>query len=68
MTDVYQYVNGSDCVTGKNQYATRDDAKQSAQAGRARGWQTYTYRCPFCECYHIGNRRDQNSRNRRRNR
>jgi hypothetical protein len=58
-------VEGSDCVTGKRQYADRDTAKDAAQAGRARGWLTYSYRCPFCQCWHIGNRRGSSSKSRR---
>ena len=58
-------VQGSDCVTGKRQYADRQAASDAASAGRARGWLTYSYRCGWCRCYHIGNRKGSSSKSRR---
>jgi hypothetical protein len=59
---------GSDCPTGKRQYATRRAASEAASGLRhARGWHTYAYKCDWCECYHIGNRRAWNSKGRQRN-
>lgn len=59
--------NGSDCITGKTQYATKADAHQAALAGQSRGWdKVAAYRCQFCECYHTGNPRRQNTKSRKR--
>ena len=55
-------VNGSDCPSGKQQYATKEHARQAAGAGQVRGWATNAYRCLMCECWHIGNRRGNESR------
>jgi hypothetical protein len=56
---------GSDCMTGKQQFATREVAQQSAKAGRARGWTSMqAYQCPLCRCWHVGNRRNSNSKQR----
>jgi hypothetical protein len=59
---------GSDCVTGKRQYATRRAADSAASGLRHdKGWYTYSFVCSWCGCYHIGNRRAWNSKGRRRN-
>lgn len=64
---VYQLSIGSDCVLGKTQYADRQAAQDAAKAARVRGWYSaYAYRCQYCSCYHIGNRRGQNSKGRTR--
>jgi hypothetical protein len=57
---------GSDCLTGKQQYATKEVAAESAKAARARGWPMRPYRCPLCQCWHVGNSRQSNSKSRRR--
>jgi hypothetical protein len=60
-------VAGSDCPSGKWQFATRDAA--AARAARLRDGRSvnaHAYRCEWCACYHIGNRRAQASKNRRR--
>lgn len=58
---------GSDCHTGKTQYATKTQARQAARAGRSKGWNTVlAYLCPWCGCWHIGNRRSANSKARQR--
>ena len=61
-------VEGSDCVTGKIQYATKHTAQNAARAGRViKGRPTlHAYRCDWCSCWHIGNAHGQNSRSRRR--
>jgi hypothetical protein len=58
-------VPGSDCLTGKKQYVSRQAANADAKAARKRGWATYCYRCAWCACYHIGNRRGSDPRRRR---
>ena len=60
------HANGSDCITGKTQYATKSLAQAAARAANARGWPTNSYRCQWCDCYHIGNRRQDNSKSRKR--
>jgi hypothetical protein len=59
---------GSDCVTGKQQYATRRAAVAAASGLRHKGANTYAFRCGFCDCYHVGNRGGLNSKGRQRNR
>jgi hypothetical protein len=47
---------GSDCLSGKTQYATKKIAAEAAAAARtARGWPMREYICPYCQCWHIGN-------------
>jgi hypothetical protein len=57
--------NGSDCVTGKTQYASKAVAKQ-ASASHVHGRGLNTFRCPFCGCWHVGNRRQSVSKQRQR--
>jgi hypothetical protein len=59
---------GSDCPTGKRQYATREAADAAVAAGRRQGWSSINrYRCPLCECWHTGNKfRFETSKNRTR--
>jgi hypothetical protein len=59
---------GSDCPTGKMQYATKDAARQAAAAKRRRmNWRNArSYQCPWCRCFHIGNPRGDNSKARKR--
>lgn len=59
-------VEGSDCPTGKWQYSTRKVADEVASAQRRRGKPMVSYPCPLCGCYHLGNRRDTNTKNRSR--
>lgn len=59
-------IEGSDCITGKHQYATRQVANEVAKSARSRGWPCRSYRCPWCGCYHIGNPRRENSKSRHR--
>jgi hypothetical protein len=66
MTAVYAVVIGSDCLTGKRQFADKASAIKAANAARARGWPTSAYRCQWCECWHTGNPRTSNSKARRR--
>lgn len=60
---------GSDCPTGKKQFATKAAARDAARAMRLRGSLAHAFRdrCGFCECWHIGNPRFNNSKSRRRN-
>ena len=57
---------GSDCPTGKCQYVTREAAWAIAMGIKRKhgeGWRTIRpYLCAFCSCWHLGNRRNQNSR------
>jgi hypothetical protein len=55
---------GSDCVTGKRQYATRRAASAAASGLRSKGAFTYAFKCAWCGCFHIGNRRAWNSKSR----
>lgn len=49
---------GSDCVTGKVQFATRDAAQAAARSLRKRHhYPPAPFRCALCDCWHIGNRR-----------
>jgi hypothetical protein len=50
-------VEGSDCVTGKHQDASREEAERAAKAlMRKRGWTSIkAYHCPHCDLWHIGN-------------
>jgi hypothetical protein len=60
-------VAGSDCPTGKIQYATRETASGSAHILRAhRGGTAAPFRCAWCECWHVGNRRADSSKGRQR--
>jgi hypothetical protein len=59
-------VPGSDCVTTKEQFATRAAANAKASALRRRGGSVRPYRCPLCQCIHLGNRRADNSKGRQR--
>ena len=54
---------GSDCKTGKRQFATRKDAKAAATALRyAYGYSTvHPFRCSWCMCWHTGNADRSNS-------
>lgn len=58
---------GSDCVTGKRQFATKQAASSAASGLRAKGHHTYAYKCAWCGCFHTGNRRAWSSKNRGRN-
>jgi hypothetical protein len=50
---------GSDCPTGKEQFATQTAARERRNALRASGRaepSLRTYRCPDCGCLHVGHR------------
>ena len=57
---------GSDCITRKRQFATEDAAVTSRADNLRRGSPMSAYRCSFCGCWHIGNRRSSNSKGRTR--
>jgi hypothetical protein len=59
---------GSDCLTGKRQYATRQAAAETVAAQRARipGTRPAPFRCAWCGCFHVGNRRADSSKHRAR--
>jgi hypothetical protein len=60
---------GSDCMTGKRQYATRKDALAAATSLRyGYGHRTvHPFRCSWCMCWHTGNAdRSNNSKSRKR--
>jgi hypothetical protein len=59
-------VPGSDCPTGKWQFATFDAANQKAAALHRGGSSAHPYRCALCGCWHVGNRRANNSKSRQR--
>jgi len=61
---------GSDCPTGKRQYATRQAADAAVAAGRRRGWTSFNrYHCALCRCWHTGNKmRFETTKNRNRSR
>ena len=60
---------GSDCPTGKRQFATKKDAEDAARQLRTRGSFAHAFRdrCGYCDCWHVGNPRARNSKGRRRN-
>ena len=62
-------VKGSDCPSGKRQFATKADAQRAARGMRSRGSLAHAFRdrCAWCDCFHIGNPRQNNSKSRRRN-
>jgi hypothetical protein len=58
---------GSDCVTGKRQYATKSDAIGAASSMRHRqGRSANAFRCAFCDSWHVGNKGGDTSKGRRR--
>lgn len=57
-------VPGSDCVTGKRQYATFDAARRAATAHRAKTLRPF--KCAWCLTWHTGNRRGHHSKARAR--
>jgi hypothetical protein len=59
---------GSDCLTGKRQFATKQTAAATARALRARtpGTHASPFRCAWCSCFHVGNRRADGSKHRAR--
>jgi hypothetical protein len=57
---------GSDCVTGKTQYANKEEAVKVAQALRRQGRMVSAFRCSWCGCHHTGNQRRNNSKARHR--
>jgi hypothetical protein len=59
---------GSDCITGKTQFATKKAARAAACSGRNMLKRTtlQAFRCQWCECYHIGNSRSSSSKGRAR--
>lgn len=60
---------GSDCQTGKRQFATRQAAQNAATAVRyQRGRRTiHPFKCSWCLCWHTGNAdRSENSKSRKR--
>lgn len=60
-------VTGSDCKTGKRQFATKRDADETVKALHTRGWATLrSYRCRICKCWHTGNQFPKMSGKRRR--
>ena len=51
-------VEGSDCPTGKEQFANRKAARDGVKKAHARGDHAMSiYRCMQCECYHVGHKR-----------
>jgi hypothetical protein len=62
-------VEGSDCLTGKRQFATKRDAIQSASSLRRKQHGTpNAFRCAWCECWHVGNKGGDTSKGRNRKR
>jgi hypothetical protein len=60
-------VTGSDCPTGKIQFATFDTADTRARSlHRRRGGSARPYHCAWCGCWHLGNRRADSSKGRQR--
>jgi hypothetical protein len=60
---------GSDCPTGKAQYATKQYAINAAIAlkrNRNRGCTANAYRCAWCALFHVGNKGGDTSKGRRR--
>jgi hypothetical protein len=59
---------GSDCPIGKRQYATREAAMGSYHSlkRRHKGLAPRPYKCPWCLCWHTGNRRGNESKSRAR--
>lgn len=58
---------GSDCKTGKRQFATRKaalGASHSVQRNRKEGLAPRPYKCAWCLCFHVGNRRSNASKSR----
>lgn len=48
---------GSDCPTGKEQFASKEAASERVLTLRRRGFAVRTFRCEMCGCIHIGHRR-----------
>jgi hypothetical protein len=60
---------GSDCPTGKAQYATKQYAIEASVAlrhNRKRGHTANAYRCAWCSLFHVGNKGGDTSKGRRR--
>lgn len=59
---------GSDCPDrGKHQYVSKEEAQRVAAYARSRnGWIMKAYLCPFCDLWHLTNRRGDNSKSRNR--
>lgn len=57
---------GSDCKTGKRQFATRKAAMGSYHSlqRRREGLAPRPYKCAWCLCWHVGNRRSNASKGR----
>lgn len=54
---------GSDCPTGKVQWATAAIAKEEAHHARVRGqWSVRSYHCMQCGLWHLGNKRRADKR------
>lgn len=49
---------GSDCKTGKRQFASKEAADANVRWNYAtNGWTSLrSYRCDMCKCWHTGNR------------
>jgi hypothetical protein len=60
-------VIGSDCVTGKRQFATKADAiGWAARLRPFRGRSANAFRCGYCDCWHVGNKGGDTSKGRAR--
>lgn len=59
---------GSDCKTGKRQFATRKAALGAYHSVQRRreGLGPHPYKCAWCLCFHVGNRRSNASKSRKR--
>jgi hypothetical protein len=57
---------GSDCVTGKVQYATKASARESARSLHRdrRAPSANAFRCGWCQCWHVGNKGGETSKGR----
>jgi hypothetical protein len=55
---------GSDCPTGKRQFASKAAARDAAGGLRARGGYPAVFRCAWCQTWHVGNRPAHTSKNR----
>jgi hypothetical protein len=60
---------GSDCPTGKIQYATKAAAIRAVGPLRGRrGRSLNAFRCSWCTCWHTGNKGGDTAKGRRRRR
>jgi hypothetical protein len=59
---------GSDCRTGKRQFADKRSADENVRYNRAaHGWtELRAYKCRICKCWHTGNQLPKAPRGKRR--